>query len=125
MRVFWLASLVLLVCAFGCGGGGGGGGSNPPPMTVTVSPNAISLTTGQVQAFNASVTGSGSSAVTWQVLEGAAGGSITSGGVYTASSTPGTYHIVAISQANTSASGAATVTVVATSQSGTIQGTIQ
>jgi hypothetical protein len=47
------------------------------------------------------------------VQEGAAGGAITSAGVYTAPATAGNYHVVATSQADSTKSATATVTVTA------------
>src|SRR6202011_798774 len=60
--------------------------------------------------FTARVTGTSSSAVNWTVQEGG-GGSITSMGVYTAPNKGGTFHVIATSQADTSKSATATVTV--------------
>jgi chitinase len=48
--------------------------------------------------------------VSWSIVEGAAGGSITSGGIYTAPTTTGTFHVLAVSVADATASGEATVT---------------
>ncbi len=87
---------------------------SPPPVTsVTVAPATAALLTGATQAFTASVTGGTSQAVTWSVQEGAAGGTVTADGRYTAPSTPGTYHVVATSQADPAKAGAAVVTVTA------------
>jgi len=82
-----------------------------PVVTVTVSPTAPTLLTNASQTFTPTVTGSANTAVTWAVTEGASGGTITSGGVYTAPATAGTYHVVATSVADTSKSATATVTV--------------
>jgi polygalacturonase len=76
-----------------------------------MSPTTASLTTGGSRSFAATVTGSANTAVTWSVQEGSAGGSVTSAGVYTAPATAGTYHVVARSQADTTKSASATVTV--------------
>jgi hypothetical protein len=59
--------------------------------------------------FAASVSKGGG--VTWSVREGAAGGSITASGAYTAPTTPGTYHVVATSNGAGASAGEATVTV--------------
>ncbi len=78
---------------------------------VTVTPiSAIVLPNG-TQSFTAVVTATGDPAMTWSVQEGAAGGSITAGGVYTAPSTNGTYHVVATSVADPAQAGIAVVTV--------------
>jgi hypothetical protein len=61
--------------------------------------------------FQATVSGASSSAVTWTVQEGSAGGSITPAGIYTAPAVAGTYHIVATSQAAPTSSAAVAVTV--------------
>ena len=81
-----------------------------PPITVTVSPPAPTVFLGAMQTFVATVTAT-NTAVTWTVQEGAAGGSITSAGVYTAPQVVGTYHVIATSVADTTKSGGATVTV--------------
>jgi Galactose oxidase, central domain len=98
----------------------GGGGSNASPFTVTVTvslrvsihPAAVTLPAGISQAFTATVEGASNNVVIWSVQEGAAGGSITNAGVYTAPQTVGTYHVIAVSQADASKSAVATVTVV-------------
>jgi hypothetical protein len=61
--------------------------------------------------FRASVTGASDTAVTWSVQEGAAGGTISSGGVYTAPATSGVYHVVATSRADPTRSASVAVTV--------------
>lgn len=62
--------------------------------------------------FNSTVTGSVNTAVTWLVQE-PGGGSISASGLYTAPSADGTYHVVAVCQADPSISAAATVIVSA------------
>lgn len=104
--LFATASLLL---AFACGGGGGGS-SPAPSVTVSVSPATVTLTTNGTQTFTATVGNTTNTAVTWSVVEGG-GGSITSGGAYTAPATPGTYHVKATSQADATKFGTATVTV--------------
>jgi hypothetical protein len=61
--------------------------SNPPVLNVG---NSITFT---ATVYNAPSTG-----VIWSIQEGAAGGTITQSGVYTAPNTTGTYHIFASSQ---------------------------
>jgi hypothetical protein len=85
----------------------------PPVVTVTVAPSTPSVVPGGTVAFTATVTGTGTTGVTWSVQEGAAGGAITAGGSYTAPATAGTYHVRATSMADASKSGTATVTVTA------------
>ncbi|ABC80982.1 hypothetical protein [Anaeromyxobacter dehalogenans] len=83
----------------------------PGPVAVTVSPASGTVDACRTLTFTATVTGAASGAVTWSVQEGAAGGSITSGGVYTAPNAAGTYHVIATSQASGTASAVAAVTV--------------
>src|SRR5271167_838624 len=121
----------LLLSIAGCSGlsdvkqpsGGGGGGSQP--SSVTVSPAAQTLQPFSTQTFTATISGTSSSAVTWQV-NGVAGGSqttglISSGGVYSApykiapslipANAPVTVTVTAVSQANPTVTGSATVTL--------------
>jgi hypothetical protein len=81
------------------------------PIVVTLQPASASVFSCQSTTFKATVSGTSNSAVTWSVQEGAAGGSITTGGTYTAPSVAGTYHVVATSQADPSKSAAGPVTV--------------
>ncbi|MDH7482606.1 MAG: hypothetical protein QHH26_11635 [Armatimonadota bacterium] len=85
----------------GCGGGGGGGGSS-----LTISPSSVTLNVGGTKTFTAS------EPVDWRVAE-LNGGTITTGGVYTAPNVAGTYHIVATSKANPTKVAIATVFVAA------------
>ncbi|HJU83754.1 MAG TPA: hypothetical protein VJ600_06065 [Holophagaceae bacterium] len=110
----------LLASALGCGGGGGGsssGGGTPPTVSVAVTSTSTAptptVTTGGTLTFTATVSGSSNTTVTWSVQEGAAGGSITSGGVYTAPATSGTYHVVATPAADPTKAKTTAVTVVA------------
>jgi hypothetical protein len=91
-------------------------GETPPVQVnqVEVSPATATLATGASQPFTCTVTGSG---CTWSVQEGSSGGSVSSGGVYTAPSTPGTYHVIAASRADPSKAAVATITVTAPSDS--------
>jgi Galactose oxidase, central domain len=81
-----------------------------PPVTVMVSPPTPTVFLGAMQTFVATVTAT-NTAVTWTVQEGAAGGSITTAGVYTAPQVAGTYHVIATSVADTTKSATATITV--------------
>ncbi|HLK59643.1 MAG TPA: hypothetical protein VKU00_23990 [Chthonomonadaceae bacterium] len=118
-----LAAVLLGAAVPGCGGGGGGGGSvsTTSGISVSVTPLASKASIGGSQAFAATVTGTANTAVTWSVQEGNAGGAITQAGVYTAPNTPGTYHVVATSQADNSQSATVAIVVQAGSASGTIQ----
>jgi hypothetical protein len=82
-------------------------------VTVTVRPTSASVPPGGQQPFAASVTGSASTAVAWSVQEGSAAGAVSVAGLFTASSTPGTYHVVATSAADPTRTGVATITVLA------------
>jgi hypothetical protein len=81
----------------------------PPAVAVTVTPGTAAVNGCQTATLSATVTGTSNSSVTWSVVE-AAGGTV-SGGVYTAPSTAGTYHVVATSQADATRSATATMTV--------------
>jgi hypothetical protein len=90
------------------------------PVAVTVNPPSATMTLRQSQAFTATVQGTANTGVLWSLQEANAG-SITSGGLYTAPSVPGVYHVVAQSVADSTRKAVATVTVQAGSASGTIQ----
>ncbi|HEU4382372.1 MAG TPA: hypothetical protein VFR85_02620 [Anaeromyxobacteraceae bacterium] len=83
----------------------------PPPVTVSITPPSASTNSCLVLNFTATVTGSTNTAVTWSVQEGAAGGTVTAAGAYTAPANAGTYHVVATSQADPTKSAVAAVTV--------------
>ncbi|MGB7844050.1 MAG: hypothetical protein WBL63_00415 [Candidatus Acidiferrum sp.] len=98
-------------------GGGGGGGTNT--VTVTLTPTTATVVVGQNVAFQATVTGSTNTAVTWQV-NGIAGGNATIGtivtGVYTAPAavpSPASVTVTAVSQADSTKSKSASVLIVA------------
>lgn len=110
--VIAFASLVGCVVLSSCGGGGGnsGGGTQQPTITsVTVTCTPTSAQIGLTSQCSATVSGTGSysSSVTWS----AAGGIVTSAGVFTPS-TPGTATITATSAQDATKSGSASVTVV-------------
>lgn len=81
---------------------------------VVVSPGVLSLGPGAIQVFTATVVATGDTAMTWSIQEGAAGGTITADGTYTAPAVAGTYHIVATSVADPTQIGIAVVTVTST-----------
>ena len=103
-----------------CGGGGGGGTGGPSILvSVSISPTSASVPIGTTQQFTAKVVGSSNSAVTWQVNGVANGnstvGTISATGLYTAPAaipSPATVTVKAVSQADTSKSASATVTVI-------------
>ncbi|HEY3358972.1 MAG TPA: glycoside hydrolase family 18 protein [Polyangia bacterium] len=86
-------------------------------VAVTVAPASASLLTGATQQFSATVTGSTNPAVTWSVVE-AGGGTITSGGLYTAPATAGSYTVKALASADGVTAATATVTVTGGASSG-------
>ena len=67
----------------GCSGGSAAPPQSAPAVAVSVSPVNATVNQGATQTFTASVTGTTNTAVTWGVQEGAAGGSITTAGIYT------------------------------------------
>ncbi len=88
-------------------------------VAVTVSPSSANVTAGAQQQFTATVTGTVNKAVTWSLsgagCSGAACGTITSAGLYTAPTTipsPATVTVTATSKANATKSAIASVTVV-------------
>lgn len=119
-----------LCCLGGCGAGGNSGAdSNSSPIAqpaptgtvvVSVFPPSAYLVSGDTQLFNATVTGSSNTAVTWSVVELQNGGAISTTGIFSAPNNAGTYHVLATSRADASKSAMATVTVptTATVQSG-------
>ncbi|MDP9340238.1 MAG: hypothetical protein M3P45_15365 [Acidobacteriota bacterium] len=84
-------------------------------VTVSVSPKRAGLTTGQKQTFTASVSGSSTTSVTWEVDTVPGGnsstGTIGSDGVYSPPSSPGTHTVGARSVADSTVSASATVSV--------------
>jgi len=92
--------------------------STAPPVTVSVSPASASVRINRTQQFTASVQNSTSQTVTWKV-NGVAGGNTTVGkisgaGLYSAPSSvpsPSTVTITAVSAADPTASGSASVTI--------------
>jgi hypothetical protein len=88
----------------------------PGPVTVTVSPLRAAITTGQTQTFAASVNGSASTSVTWEIDTVPGGnstvGTITAGGIYKPPSTGGVHNVVARSTASTSSTSPASTIAV-------------
>lgn len=87
-------------------------------IVVNVTPSAAGLVPGATQQFQASVTGTPNTAVTWKVNGTTGGdssvGTITQGGLYTAPGaipTSGLVTVSAVSQANNLTQGSATVTI--------------
>lgn len=88
-------------------------------VAVNVSPSSASVQTNAAQQFSATVTGAANTTVTWQVNNVTGGnatiGTITGSGLYTAPAAvpAGTVTVKAISQADTTKSASANVTVTA------------
>ena len=89
------------------------------PIVVKVSPGSVQLVAGQQQQFSATVTGTGNTTVTWSVggagCSGAACGTITANGLYTAPATvpaPPTVSVTATAAADSSKTGSSTVTLI-------------
>ena len=80
-------------------------------IAVTLTPPSTTLDACQSAPFKAAVTGTANPGVVWSVKEGLAGGTITAEGVYIAPPAPGTYHVVATSQADPTRTATATITV--------------
>ncbi len=80
-------------------------------ISVAIEPAALTLPPGGSHRFTASVSESDETAVTWQIAEGEAGGSVNQEGEYTAPETPGAYHVVATSVADPAKRAEATVRV--------------
>ena len=116
----FLCSFGLVILLGGCGGGNSSSTTSPPSpsVTVTVSSSSSSVLLGNTQQFTATVTGTSNTAVTWSV-NGVPGGNATAGtiastGVYTAPKvlpSPANVTIQATSQADSSASGQAALTI--------------
>ncbi|HJW33212.1 MAG TPA: RHS repeat-associated core domain-containing protein [Holophagaceae bacterium] len=81
------------------------------PVLVTLDETDIDLPAGGTYPLHASVTGTFDTRLVWTVQEGAAGGSVSATGTYTAPTTPGTYHVVATSPLDPTATDIATLQV--------------
>ncbi len=124
MRTAGIAVLVaFLIADGGCSGGPASsvdrtaGGSNGPADpsasgAVSVSPASETLRTGGQRRFSGWDSSVGQYDVTWSLQEGAAAGSITSDGLYTAPSTPGAFHLIATSSHHPTLSAMAPLTIV-------------
>jgi hypothetical protein len=82
----------------------------PPNISVSINPSMASVQTGHQQQFTASVSGSNNQNVVWSITE-STGGTITSGGLYTAPASAGIFHILAVAEIDSTKSATATVTV--------------
>lgn len=75
------------------------------PVSILTNSNSVSMAVNETAAMTnfVFVTGTTNTNIVWSIVEGAAGGSITSAGIYTAPATLGTYHVLATSQADSKA----------------------
>ncbi|HKS28114.1 MAG TPA: Ig-like domain-containing protein [Pyrinomonadaceae bacterium] len=82
-----------------------------PLPVITITPAAASVKAASTIQFLASVSGTDNREVKWELLEPGNGSIDSATGLYTAPSTPGIYHVAAISRANEAATATATITV--------------
>ena len=99
-------------------GNPGDPGAPPPDVSVSVSPGSANVRIGGTRSFTASVSGTSSQSVTWQVNSVAGGssasGTINSSGMYTAPASlpnPNSVTIEAVSTSDSSANGKSSVTL--------------
>jgi hypothetical protein len=81
------------------------------PVTVSITPASETLRVGGQRLFSGFVL-AGNQQVTWSLQEGTPGGSIRADGLYSAPSTPGTFHLTATSVFDAKVSTTAQITVV-------------
>src|SRR5271169_1868045 len=124
LRIIGIAlPLAFVIAAAGYGGSSGTKGatqssaSNPPAdptpaAAVSISPASETLRTGEQRQFSGWDSTVGQYDVTWSLQEGAAAGTITADGLYTAPGTPGNFHLIATSSHNTNLSATASLAVV-------------
>lgn len=131
---FFSLFVILNTALFACGGGGGSSSETPvagqgigtevaagnegaglpvSDISITIEPAGATLMTKGSQTFSAKINGSSEGGVVWSIQEGAAGGSISSDGTYTAPEAPGAFHVIAASQDDPSKTAAIMVNVTA------------
>lgn len=105
-RLFALAAAAALAGCSGTAAPSARTAATPPgdpgaaqTVEVTIAPEQAAIVAGQTISFSATVTGSADAGVAWSVDE-SLGGTITTEGVYTAPSKPGTYHVTVTSRAD-------------------------
>ena len=110
-----LASFLLLIGLLtnACGEKAGGDLLPVELVSISIFPGTATVKAGESKTFTATVTGNANKAVDFSVQEGVSAGTITAGGVYTAPTTAGTYHVVATSHVDPTKSATAIVTVTA------------
>ena len=110
----WILSSAAFLTLASCGGtipGCALQGCGPILPAVSVTPGHATLPRGGSRQLSAAVENLDDKRVAWSVREGAAGGTVSQTGVYTAPSTPGVYHVVAMAANGITAS--ARVAVIA------------
>ena len=104
----------ILLLSLACSSGSGGGSGTPVPViTVSLQPSTGAVNTGASLPFTATVSGSSNTSVTWTVT-GAAGGTISAAGLYTAPTTLGTASATASVEARSAADPSKAATAVVT-----------
>jgi len=86
-------------------------------VNIIITPATLQTTVGTPTQFLVQVAGAPDTSATWSLQEGAAAGTLSSNGLYTAPGTNGTFHVVATSHADPTKSATATVTVTGTPSS--------
>src|SRR5256886_1470634 len=110
----WLAGVAMTILGpIGCTGVSTT--RTPVPVSVTISPISATVAVGGTQQFTATVQNTSNTVVTWQV-NGVMGGNatvgtISSSGLYAAPASPATVTVTAVSQADTTKSASAQVTI--------------
>ncbi len=118
---FLLLELAVLPLVVSCGSGTTGTVS--PVISVRVTASATSVAAGQQAQFTATVTGTTNTSVTWLVVGGAADGTISASGLYTAPAVvpnPAVVTVTATSQADPTKSGSGSITVTGTASNITV-----
>ncbi len=81
------------------------------PTSLTVTPDAITIAPSQQRQLQAVLPDNTSPEVTWRVVEGATGGSVSSSGLYTAPAVAGVFHVEAVLVSNPAITAQCTVNV--------------
>jgi hypothetical protein len=121
----WLSIGAIAAVLAGCSSGGGSGqsranGGGGSAVSLSLTPTSATVVVDKTEFFQATVTGSTNTAVTWEVNGAVNGnatvGTISSSGIYTAPATvpnPATVNVMAIAQASAAAAQSASVLIVA------------
>jgi hypothetical protein len=107
-RVIPLAFGLILACS---GSRTTPGSADAAAVSVVVTPKVALVKVSGTSQFAATVNNASNTAVSWSVVEGAAGGSVSSSGAYAAPTVTGTFHVMATSQADATKTDTAEVTV--------------